>query len=426
MLNRSVAPAFNKIQRVNIQQAETHYLSNGIPVHLIKAGKQPVVKVECILHSGKKFESKDGVAFFTARMLNAGTRHRNASEMAHFIDYLGAYLEINAGYDYVTIAFYSLEKYVSKLIRLLKEILSEALFPEDELSLMQNMVSQDLKMKLEKSNLLAYKKFREVIFSGNPYGKDLEEHHIRAISRDDLREFYQQILFNNPEFILSGHFSDDVLKELEAQFGADHLNNIKSADFILDYNPARKVIAKEAASQSSIKIGKLLFNKNHPDYLDILIVNEILGGYFGSRLMKNIREEKGYTYGVYSRIMNFKSAGYFMIGADVKKEFTREAIAEIYREIRDLQENLVPEDELEMVRNQMLGSFLNEINSPFALAEKFKSVHYHGLGYDFYQHFVEKINHITSGKIMEISNKHLNLDSLTEIVVGNDQQVQAL
>src|SRR5690606_38831269 len=184
--------------------------------------------------------------------------------------------------------------------------------------------------------------------------------------------------------------------------------------------PGEKLVVEEKPKniQSSIRLGKKLFTKNHPDLIDMLILNEILGGYFGSRLMKNIREEKGYTYGISSSIITLKNEGFFIVGTDVNKENTQNTIDEIFKEIDILQSTNVPDEELETVKNYMVGSFLSDINTPFALADKFKAVHLNDMDLQFYKNFIERINTISAEDIKDIANKHLDAESLRTIVVG--------
>ena len=168
-------------------------------------------------------------------------------------------------------------------------------------------------------------------------------------------------------------------------------------------------------------MGKILVNKSHPDYKKILVANEILGGYFGARLMKNIREEKGYTYGIYSTIVPLKNSCYMVIGTDVKREFTQNTLQEIYKEIGILSDTLVPDNELETIRNHMIGSFQSNLNSPFALADKFKGVHFHGLDYSFYSQYFNILKQITSREIREIARQYLAPNSMSQVVIGNIQ-----
>jgi zinc protease len=178
------------------------------------------------------------------------------------------------------------------------------------------------------------------------------------------------------------------------------------------------LIEKEGAMQSSIRMGKQLITRKHPDFFTMMLLNEILGGYFGSRLMKNIREEKGLTYGISSNLALFGQAGYFVIGTDVKREFTQQTIDEIHKEIKILQTELVTENELETVKNYMVGSFAGSLNTPFDITDRYKVIFSENLPLDFYQNYIPNIQQISNVMLLEAANKYLDVDSLFEIVVG--------
>jgi predicted Zn-dependent peptidase len=178
------------------------------------------------------------------------------------------------------------------------------------------------------------------------------------------------------------------------------------------------LIEKTGAMQSSIRMGKQLMTRKHPDFFTMLLLNEVLGGYFGSRLMKNIREEKGLTYGISSNLALFGQAGYFVIGTDVKREFTQQTIDEIHKEIKILQTELVLENELETVKNYMVGSFAGSLNTPFDITDRYKVIFSENLPLDFYQNYISKIQQVSDIMLLEAANKYLQTDSLFEIVVG--------
>ncbi|HRH66403.1 MAG TPA: insulinase family protein, partial [Bacteroidia bacterium] len=187
----------------------------------------------------------------------------------------------------------------------------------------------------------------------------------------------------------------------------------------LSYTGGQKqFIEKEGAVQSAIRIGRRLFNRNHPDYPGMAVLNTVLGGYFGSRLMSNIREDKGYTYGIGSALVSMKQEGYFFISTEVGADVTVPALTEIYKEIDLLKTELVEEEELAMVRNYMRGTFLKGIENAFHLADRFRSLHLHGLGYDYYQKYLEKVRTIQPDEIKALANKYLDSGAFYELVVG--------
>lgn len=178
---------------------------------------------------------------------------------------------------------------------------------------------------------------------------------------------------------------------------------------------------RDDAVQSAIRIGRILFNKLDPDYHAMKVLNTVLGGYFGSRLMANIREEKGYTYGIGSRIISLRNAGYFFISTEVGADVCKPAIKEIYSEIKRLCDELVPDDELALVKSYMLGDFVRSVDGPFALAEKFKKIMLYNLGYDYYDTFVDTVRNVSSQQLRDLANKYLTENHLHELVVGKMQ-----
>lgn len=420
MLDRNIAPPSKRVTNIAIPQAKRTSLDNGLPIYLIEAGKQPVVKLELIFKAGAWYEEKKGASYFAAKMLSEGTRHRSSAQISYEIEKFGAYLELNPTLDYSIVTLECLSKHLSSLLPLLHEILYAPTFPEDELVTLKNLKAQQTRVQNEKSSFLASKKFREAIFGdAHPYGKDLTLEDIDQLTEEDIKSFYHRYYSLPFEIIISGLPDGNFLADLNTVFGKAIFGKQTVAPH---YTPkgttSRTLIEKEANLQSSIRLGKKLFTKDHHDYIKLLVVNEILGGYFGSRLMKNIREDKGYTYGISSALVPLKNEGYFIVGTDVNKENTSNTLQEIYKEIELLQTSLVPEEELNTVRSFMVGSFLSEINTPFALSDKFKGVHLYGLDYEFYNHYIQTINNITPKEIQELAQQYLQKETLMEVIVG--------
>jgi zinc protease len=175
---------------------------------------------------------------------------------------------------------------------------------------------------------------------------------------------------------------------------------------------------KEKSVQSTIRLGKHLIAKDHPDYHALILFNTILGGYFGSRLIKNIREDKGHTYGIHSSIGSLRLSDYWIVMADVQKGFADEVIKEVYKEIELLQNELVGEDELETVRNYMIGHFMSTFSSPFDLINRFKNIHQAGMEYSFYQEQLDYIRRFKAEDIQYIAKTYFDRDGIFEVVVG--------
>jgi predicted Zn-dependent peptidase len=181
----------------------------------------------------------------------------------------------------------------------------------------------------------------------------------------------------------------------------------------------RKInIEKTGAVQTAFRIGSSTINKRHPDYPGLKILNTILGGYFGSRLMKNIREEKGFTYGIHSSVNSLDQAGFKMISTEVGKQYARQAADEIYREILRLQKEPVGPGELEVVRNYMLGEMIRMFDGPFAIAESFKSVWEFGMDFGYFINLMNSVKTISADEIMRLAAVYYKIEDLYEVSAG--------
>ena len=260
----------------------------------------------------------------------------------------------------------------------------------------------------------------EQIFGTNhPYGQLLKQEHIQLIERKTVVDFFDQQFRGNYEVIMCGELGAGEIELVNQYLGQEACGSptevLEQAD---SYVPTDTYHERENSLQSSIRLGMPFINRNHKDYLDMLVVNEILGGYFGSRLMSNIREQKGYTYGIRSVVSSLKHASFWAVSTDVKKQFWKQTLEEIYSELSDLKNRLVPDEELETVKNYMQGTFVSSIDTPFALADKFKTIHYSGLDYGYFHQYFKAITEIDQNRIQALSQKYLLQENMTSVVVG--------
>ncbi|MCU0354234.1 MAG: insulinase family protein [Cytophagales bacterium] len=430
MLDRTQPPVFQPIRHVAVAQTQSLALGNGLRLHWLNAGEQPVIRLEYIFTAGTWYEPQRGVSYFTAKMLPEGTRRRSASEISEFVDQFGSFLEVNQTAERINLTVYTLAKHLPALLPLMEEVLHEAAFPEHELDNLKNITRQNLRVNLQKNAYVAQHRFREVVFGENhPYGKHNREEDIAAVGHDTLAAFYQHAVVGHAfDLVVSGEVSGETLRLLET-----HLERFAVSQPALP-RPERhpetaatqmERIERIGSVQSSVRVGKRLvqpdgqpFTRRSPDYFRLVVFNEILGGYFGSRLMKNIREEKGYTYGVFSSLGTFRQEGFLVIGSDVKKEFANQTLDEIRKEIKALCTEPVPADELDTVKNYLLGAFAGSVTTPFSLADHFKTIYFDGLDYGFFDRYVAAIANTTTEELLETGQQYFGNDNLTEVVVG--------
>jgi predicted Zn-dependent peptidase len=355
-------------------------------------------------------------------MLNEGTSTRTAAQINEYVDQFGAFLELNHGVERINLTLYGLNKHLPALLPLVVDIITDSVFPEAELENLKTITQQNIRVNSEKTAFLAQNRFKELIFGPeHPTARTFTNGH-SGIHPGLLRPYFEERLKGRSfDIVLSGMITDEVLAQVAGAFGqlpiAGSGANAAATRAIAE-RPRAEVIEKAGSLQSSLRVGKLLFTRRHPDYFKMMVLNEILGGYFGSRLMKNIREDKGFTYGIHSSLVTHQREGYLVIGTDVKREFTGQTLDEIRKEIKILQTEPVGEEELRTVQSYMIGSFAGSVTTSFALADHFKTIYFDGLDYAFYEHYIEHIRETTPEDLLELANKYLGIESLSEVVAG--------
>lgn len=420
MLDRSASPTFQTITDFSFKHAITKSLDNGVPIHIIDAGTQPVIRLEIVFAYGKWNENKNQASLLTAKMLLEGTHQKSSVEISEIIDGFGAFIEVTPGVDYTTVSLYCIHEFLKPLLDLLSEILNYPSFPGEELRKVKNIQSQTLKINLEKNSYLASDYFRQRLFGKNhPYGRTLSHDSIGDITSNDVNSFYHELKRAHRELIISGQITTKVIDQIKHVFGKQAYSpEVFSKAYNVETNNTPQVENRKDSLQSSLRIGKLMVKKDDKGFRKIFIANTLLGGFFGSRLMKNIREEKGLTYGIHSSVPVLLNSGYFVIGADVMKQNKDLAIQEIYSELKLLRTKLPTGSEMEILRNYLLGTFQSEINTPFSLADKFKGVHLYGMDYDFYDNLFTTIQNCKPSDITSTAEKYFHEDSMLSVVVG--------
>lgn len=420
MLDRKTAPQFAEIKDFHLPSPEIIKLANGVPLVLFDAVQQEVLKIELVFKAGKWFEPKPGISHFTAQMLERGTSKRTSYQIAEAFDQYGCSIEINAGFDFASLSLYTLSRNISNVLPLLCEITSEPSFLESEFTLMKDVFKQSLKINNKKNSYVAGKAIRKNIFGArHPYGSSIEESDVDNLTSEDLTAFFNSH-FTLHDVYVTGATSkpgrQKLINDLSSLKGAASSDNeIKSTIEIRSFS---QLIEMPDSVQSSLRLGKKTINRSHPDYPAFILLNHILGGYFGSRLMKNIREEKGLTYGIHSSINALKNDSLFLIGTDVNRENQKLAIPEIKAEIIRLQENNVELGELEITKNHLLGSLQLEAANPFSIVEKIKSIRLNRLNSNFYSKLFNDITSTDAEMIKRVAQSYLDIDTLFEVSVG--------
>ncbi|AWN82272.1 M16 family metallopeptidase [Candidatus Cardinium hertigii] len=421
MLDRSIPPKFQTIHAIDFPWPALHVLKNQLPLYLLNVGSQPIIEVELIFRGGNAYEAVPAAAYFTAAMLLEGTTNKSAQAIAQVISYYGATIDVRSETDFCSITLTTLSAHIVPMMELLLEVLLYPSFPQKSLTLFKRLKSQSIRIADKKPDRVAYKCFRAAIFpTPHSYGRFLTLQEVEAIQLEDLYNQYAKFFFAGCTIFVSGAVTPAALQCIKEQLAYLEPKEAVLSQYALQGCKVEKKVTGTTVQQlqAAIVIGKQLLVKKEADFLPMCIVNEILGGGFCSRLMQNLREDKGYTYGIYSRMVALQQAGYIAIMTEVAQSVAPKAIQEVYKEIERLQNELVSTTLLKKVKNYLLGRFLTTINDPFSIMQRFQSAYLHGLDQQYYSAFYHQVQQITPIEIRDLAQKYLSLDSLTEITVS--------
>ena len=421
-LNRKTPPPIHEVTNLILPTPSVSRLDNGIQVYETRMGTQDVMKVEIIFLSGRPHEHKHLVSRATARELREGTRLHTSAQLAEHVDFYAGTLQSPVNLDMGCLVMYCMTKHFPKLIPFFTEMVLEPVFPEKELTTFIDNNIQNLAVELTKNDVVAYRKFTELMYgSEHPYGYNSTPELYRALTPDDLKKHHQERYMSDDCLIfISGKIDDTILKLLNQHFGQHKVRTVekKTPLSIPAFLPQKVKFKNSDTLQSSVRIGRQIGTRLNPDFNGFLILNTILGGYFGSRLMMNIREDKGYTYGIHSANDMMHHDGYFYIASDVGNKFVKKTLVEIYKEMTILQNDLVGADELKMVRNYLLGNMLNMVDGPFATSDVIKSFTTVGVPLSHFDDFVDTLKHITPEQLRDLAQKYFKREDMFEVVVG--------
>lgn len=419
MLDRKSAPQFSPLENFLLPEPEITKLTNGGNLVCLDIVQQDVIRIELLFKSGKWYEPAPGISHFTAQLLDKGVPGKTAYQIATWFDLFGASVEISAGLDFIAVTLYSLASNVEKTLSLFFQLVTVPSFPLDELNQAKDIFSQNLKLNLEKNSFVASRNIRKNIFGElHPYGATLDQPHLLTIEPDLLQQYFKN-RFTLFEVYVTGKLNPSTRAMLEANLNQLNSNSPSlQREFTATGLDPMQLIEKSDSIQTSLRLGKRSVNRNHPDYPQLILLNHLLGGYFGSRLMKNLREEKGLTYGIHSSISAFANDSVFMIGTDVNKKDRELAISEVKNEVKMICDHPVSDTELTLSRNHLLGGLQLDTANPFSVMEKIKTIRTHNLNPQFYNQIFSRISETTPRTLMELAQTHLVPETLYVVAVG--------
>lgn len=423
MLDRKTPPTPALAEKISWIEASENRLDNGSKLFTINAGEQDLLRLEIILPTSATNGATANLVNATHALTDSGTSRMDSKAIAESFERLGSHYQADSGSDFRSFTIYSLRSSFGKTVDVLREVLEQATFPEHEVELWKKRNVEHVRVNREKVSWLSRTAYADALFGrSHPYGFNPNEEDYASVDSKLIRDFHHsQTHTAKCMMVMAGKLDDREIEIVNQAFGKSIRENDLPTSLAPtpEVKPAQKLkIPKEDALQCGIRIGRAMFTKTHPDYIHFTVTNAILGGYFGSRLMSNIREDKGYTYGIGSVLVPFCMGGSFFITTEVGKDVCSLAVDEIYKELERLKSAPPDSDELNIVKNYLLGEFQRNLDGPFALADRFKSLFLYGLDYSYLNKYLDYLNNFSAENVVEMANKYLNPNDLTEVIAG--------
>ncbi len=423
MPDRRNPPPIKAISDIRLPAIRQLTLSNGISLYHIPPGEEEVIRLDILMDAGRPREKSPLAARATGALLKEGTRSFSGAEVAEKLDFYGASLSVPFQMDGIHLVVYTLTKHAPAILPVVASILLEPTFPEQELDSFRERYALQMDIELQKADVVAYREFTRSLYgSDHPYGYNSTADMYRSIERDTILDHYEAYFHSgNCRMVLSGGASDEIV-ELIDQTLCQPMPKGKT------HPPAWREVrapasgrfqqALEPSVQTAIRLGCRAPTRHHPDYPGLFVLNTILGGYFGSRLMANIREEKGFTYNIYSSLDSMRFDAYMYIGTEVGHDYVEATKREIGYELESLRKKQVAGEELQMVKNYIMGSFLTLLDGPFQTADLIKGLLIEDVPLAAFSGWVEAIRDTTPENLQRLAGAYLDPDKMWEVIVG--------
>lgn len=418
---RKTGPPITNIRNIPLPAYEKVLLDNGIPMYYINDGSQKLLKLDIVFEGGRMSETQKTQSRVFGAQLKEGTSTMNSVELSELFDYYGATYSASSSLDFITVSLFTLSKHFGKLVTPFRDVIFDPIFPPKELDKYKANSIQRLKNDQSKNDIVSYRNLTSNLFGDDHvYGYNSSEETYNALSRASMISYYEDLLGKQPcKIFLSGSYDEEVLELINRHFGqwkykGDGIQVYESGVSTLGsqhYESPNKL-------QVALRMGRMFGNRVHPDFAKLSFVSNVFGGFFGSRLMKNIREEKGYTYNIYSDIDTLLYDGYFYIATEMAPEHVENTLEEIHKEMNILCTELITSNELDMNKNYILGNILNSIDGPFQAIRLIKSTVLNNQSMESLQDMIDTFAHITAEEVREIARKYFLPEDFSYVLVG--------
>lgn len=427
ILDRKTPPQRYTAASIPLMNYSPVQLAGGLPCYMVEGGTEDIVKIDLVFEAGTRYEEKPLSASICVNMLREGTENYTAEEIAETVDFYGAQIAPGLSKDRAEVTLLCQGKHLEKLIDIFTDVFMTPNFPEDKLALYKNRSRSTLAVNLDKVDFQCRLLFSKLMFGGTPYQDRFELSDYDDIESADLKKFFDDRFDLTEAYcVISGKNTKDA-SELLSEALAKKATHKSPTPSIVEpvewiYKRGESRDKKPGAVQTAIRMGAPALFRTHDDYPALFIANVALGGYFGSRLMQNIREEKGYTYGIGSGINSLEQASYLSISTQVGADFTQATIDEINKELLNISTKPLGDDEFELIQHYVTGNFLKQFDGPFAIADRLKAILSNNLPASWYADFATNIFKLNTEEILRVAGEYLHPDLFTLAVFGEFEE----
>lgn len=422
--NRKQAPRIKDAVEfeLTLKPYDKMVLDNGIEVYAVSGGAEEVMQVEWVFYAGNSYELTNGIAGAANHLIKNGTKTKTAFEISEHFDFYGSYLNRHCYHETAVISLHTLTRHLSELLPVVSELITDSIFPEHELDLFKQNMKQKLEVNLKKCDFVSNRLIDEYLYGvEHPYGKYSTLQTFESLDREQLVNFHKEFYLHGKLVIfVAGILPMDLYQQLNLHFGKLPVKQ-SAPSVIHPINAAAdkkyRISNDPAGVQGAIRIARPFVTRKHPDFAPMQVLNALFGGFFGSRLMSNIREDKGYTYGIHSYFQNHISESALMISTEAGKEVCEDTVKEVYHEMALLRNELVSDEELLLVKNYLIGTILGDLDGPFHIIGRWKNVVLNDLPQDYFYTSVNAIKSVTPSDLQVLANKYLQPETFYELIV---------
>lgn len=429
-LDRTHPPSAGPLPAIAFPDAVTETLPNGLKVFVLPIHKAPMVTFRLLIKSGEICDgAKPGLAALTAALLNKGTEELPASEFAKKTDFLGISVEGGSSDDATMVTASGLSRYLPEMVGFLHDVALRPAFRQTEVDNEKIKMESNLAQKKMDPDELAVRLRDKLLYGQHPYGAYATPETVQSITRDDMVQFHAAYFVpNNATLVVVGDVEPaQVLAQVKEAFGDWQQQQIPPSEppvaFPKTQGVTVHVVDRPGSVQSAIVVAERGIAKNNPDVPELSAVNSVLGGGISGRLAENLREKHGFTYGSSSGFSAKKLGGIFAASAEVRNEVTGAAVEEILKELKRISSEPIPEKELALQRNFVVGNFLMSVENERRMAERLQEIDLYGLPTDFYKTYARKIAELKPEKATELARKYIDPNDLVIIVVGEAKEI---